>query len=149
MTLKEKVEAEMKAAMKSQDKERLTALRSIKSMILLEETKEGGGNGISADAEIKMLTKAAKQRKESADIYIKEGRQDLASKELAELAVIESFLPKQMSDEELKTALKEIIAKVGATSAKDMGKVMGTATKELAGKADGKKISEFVKSLLS
>lgn len=147
MTLKEKVEAEMKAAMKNQDKERLTALRGIKSLILLEETKEGGG-GISPEAEIRMLTKAAKQRKESAEIYAKEGRQDLADKELAELAVIESFLPKQLSDEELTAALKEIIGKVGATSAKDMGKVMGVATKELAGKADGKKISEVVKSLL-
>jgi hypothetical protein len=147
MTLKEKVEAEMKTAMKSQDKERLTALRSIKSLILLEETKEGA-NGVSVDAEMKMLAKAAKQRKESAEIFSKEGRQELAAKELAELAVIESFLPKQMSDDELKTALKDIIAKVGATSAKDMGKVMGTASKELAGKADGKKISEFVKSLL-
>jgi uncharacterized protein YqeY len=147
MTLKEKVEAEMKTAMKSQDKERLTALRSIKSLILLEETKEGA-NGISVDAEMKMLSKAAKQRKESAEIFTKEGRQELAAKELAELAVIESFLPKQMSDDEIKAALQEIIAKVGASSAKDMGKVMGAATKELAGKADGKKISEFVKSLL-
>jgi len=116
---------------------------------LLEETKEGFSGSMSADDEMKLLTKAAKQRKDSADIYEKQGRADLLEVELAELAVIQEFLPKALTDEELTAAIQEIITATGAAGPKDMGKVMGVASKQLAGKADGKAISEKVKSLLN
>jgi uncharacterized protein YqeY len=143
------VEAAMKAAMKAKEKEKLTALRSIKSMILLAETEKGQDGGLTEEAEIKLLTKAAKQRRESAQVYKENGRDDLWEKEIQELGVIEAFLPKQLSDEEIEAAVKEIITEVGATSPKEMGKVMGVATKKLAGKADGKKISQLVKDILN
>ena len=149
MSLKQNVEGQIKSAMIAKDKVRLTALRAIKSMILLEETKEGFSGSMSADDEIKLLTKAAKQRKDSADIYEKQGRADLLEVELAELAVIQEFLPKALTDEELTAAIQEIITATGAAGPKDMGKVMGVASKQLAGKADGKAISEKVKSLLN
>jgi len=149
MSLKQQIDNDIKEAMKAKDKEQLTALRSIKSLILLAESEKGGREGMDGDTEMKLLMRAAKQRKESAETYQANGRQELADKELAELAVIEKYLPKQMSDEELEAALKQIIEKVGASGPSDMGKVMGTATKELAGKADGKAISAKVKSLLS
>lgn len=149
MSLKEQIDSDIKEAMKAKDKEQLTALRSIKSLILLAESEKGGREGMNEDAEMKLLMKAAKQRKESAETYQANGRQELADKELAELQVIEKYLPKQMSDEELEAALKQIIEKVGASGPSDMGKVMGAATKELAGKADGKAISAKVKSLLN
>jgi uncharacterized protein len=149
MALKQKVEGEIKSAMIAKDKVRLTALRAIKSLILLEETKEGFSGELSGDEEMKLLTKAAKQRKDSAEIYEKQGRADLLEVELAELAVIQEFLPKALTDEELTLAIQEIINVTGAVSAKDMGKVMGVASKQLAGKADGKAISEKVKSLLN
>jgi uncharacterized protein YqeY len=133
----------------AKDKVRLTALRAIKSLILLEETKEGFSGELSADDEMKLLTKAAKQRKDSAEIYEKQGRADLLEVELAELAVIQEFLPKALTDEELTLAVQEIINVTGAIGPKDMGKVMGVASKQLAGKADGKAISEKVKSLLN
>lgn len=148
MSLKAKVDAEIKDAMKAKDQDALRALRGIKSMILLAETAEGQQGELSADSELKLLTKAAKQRKESAEMYVANGRQDLANTEQAELAIIEKFLPKQLSEEELKAKLSEIIANVGAKGPQDMGKVMGAATKELAGMADGKAISAMVKSLL-
>jgi hypothetical protein len=135
--------------MKAKEQDTLRALRAIKSLILLAETAEGKSGELTQEEEIKLLTKAAKQRRESAEIYKQQNREDLLKKELDELAVIEQFLPKAISDEELKAKLQEIISRVGATSAKDMGKVMGVANKELAGQADGRKISEMVKSLLA
>lgn len=149
MGLKATVESEIKKAMLAKDKDRLRALRAIKSLILLEETKTSAGSELSEDDEIKLLTKAAKQRKDSAEIYKQQNREDLLAVEMAELEIINEFLPKQLSESELEDALKAIISKVGASSPKDMGKVMGVATKELAGKADGKAISMKVKELLS
>ena len=149
MNLKEQIDADIKKAMLAKNKEELTALRGIKSMILLAETEKGGSGDISSDVEMKLLTKAAKQRKESAEIFQKEGRQDLAQKELFELEVISRYLPKQLSESEITDELKKIIAQVGAKGPQDMGKVMGTATKALAGKADGKMISDLVKKLLA
>ena len=149
MSLKQRIEGEIKSAMLARDKVRLTALRAIKSIILLEETKEGFSGELSAEDELKVLTKSAKQRKDSAEIYEKQNRADLLEVELAELAIIQEFLPKALSTEELVQAIQAIIASSGATGPKDMGKVMGLASKELAGKADGKAISEQVKLLLT
>lgn len=149
MALKQKIEGEIKSAMIAKDKVRLTALRAIKSLILLEETKEGFSGELSADDEMKLLTKSAKQRKDSAEIYEKQNRPDLLAVEQAELAIIQEFLPKALSEAELLQAIQAIIASCGATGPKDMGKVMGLASKELAGKADGKAISEQVKALLA
>jgi uncharacterized protein len=118
-------------------------------VILLEETKEGKSGDLTTEEETKLLTKAAKQRRDSADIYRQQNRPDLLDKELAELAVIEEFLPKQLSEDELKAKLEEIKARVGASAPSDMGKMMGVATKELAGIADGKAISAMVKALLA
>ncbi|ODS82875.1 MAG: glutamyl-tRNA amidotransferase [Cytophagaceae bacterium SCN 52-12] len=149
MSLKSQVEGGIKDAMRAKDQDTLRALRAIKSLILLEETKGGQAGELSAEDELRLLTKAAKQRKESIEVFRAQGREDLAEKEEAELAVVERFLPKQLSEEEVKTRLMDIIARVGATSAGDLGKVMGVATKELAGQADGKTISALAKSLLS
>jgi uncharacterized protein len=149
MALKQKVEGEIKSAMIAKDKVRLTALRAIKSMILLEETKGGFSGELSSEDEMKLLTKAAKQRRDSADIYQQQNRPDLLEVELAELAVIQEFLPKALTDEELTMAIQEIINVTGAVSAKEMGKVIGAANKQLAGKADGKAIADKVKSLLN
>ncbi|MBL7873181.1 MAG: GatB/YqeY domain-containing protein [Cyclobacteriaceae bacterium] len=148
MSLKQQIDSDIKSAMLAKNKEELTALRSIKSLILLAETEKGGSGEISQDVENKLLMKAAKQRKESAEIFQKEGRGELGEKELAELEVISRYLPKQLSQEEVVSELKKIIEQVGAKGPQDMGKVMGTATKQLAGKADGKLISELVKKLL-
>ncbi|MEY4986874.1 GatB/YqeY domain-containing protein [Aquirufa regiilacus] len=148
MALKETIEAGIKDAMRAKDADRLRALRAIKSMILLEETSGSNADGLSADAEMKILMKAAKQRKDSLDVYVTQNRPDLAEKEQAELSIIEEFLPKQLSEEELTTRIAEIIAAVGATSPADMGKVMGAASKQLAGLADGKAISVKVGELL-
>jgi len=149
MSLKQKVESEIKSAMIAKDKTRLNALRSIKSLILLEETKSGAKAEISEEDELKLLTKAAKQRKDSAEIYEKQGRADLLEVEMAELEVLQEFLPKALTEEEITAVIRAIIAQTGASSPKDMGKVMGVASKELAGKADGKVIAEKVKSLLN
>jgi uncharacterized protein len=149
MSLKQQIDGDIKTAMLAKNKEELMALRSIKSLILLAETEKGVSAEISSEAESKLLMKAAKQRKESAEIFQKEGRDELAQKELLELAVISRYLPKQMSEEEIATEVKKIIEQVGAKGPQDMGKVMGTATKHLAGKADGKMISEIVKKLLA
>jgi uncharacterized protein YqeY len=149
MGLKASVESEIKNAMLARDKDRLRALRAIKSLILLEETKEGAGAELSKEDEMKLLTKAAKQRKDSADIYKQQNREDLYSVEMAELEIISEFLPKQLTEAELEAELKAIISESGATGPKDMGKVMGIASKALAGKADGKAISQKVKELLS
>jgi uncharacterized protein YqeY len=149
MSLKTTIDNDIKKAMLAKNKEELEALRSIKSMILLAETEKGGSVDLAADIENKLLMKAAKQRKESAEIFQKEGRLDLAQRENVQLEVISRYLPKQMSEEEVTAELKTIIASVGAKGPQDMGKVMGTATKTLAGKADGKLISEIVKKLLN
>lgn len=149
MSLKKTIEADIKQAMLAKDKETLTAVRSIKSLILLAETESGAATELTPDQELKLLTKAAKQRRESAEVFTAQNRADLAEKELQELAVIEKYLPKQLSEEEVKEAIKAIIAEVGASSLADLGKVMGVATKSLAGKADGKVVSGIVKALLS
>ena len=149
MSLKQQIDNDIKQAMLARNKEALDALRSIKSMILLAETEKGGSGDISQETENKLLMKAAKQRKESADIFHKEGREDLAQREELQLEIISRYLPKQLSEEEIKTELQKIITQVGAKGPQDMGKVMGTATKQMAGKADGKLISEIVKKLLA
>ncbi len=148
MSLKEKIDAAIKSAMLAKQQSRLLALRSIKSLILLEETKEGGAASLSEDSEMKILNKAAKQRRDSLDIYKQQNRADLAEKEQAELSVIEEFLPKQLSPEELEVKIREFVAQLGAGPA-DMGKVMGLASKSLAGLSDGKSISETVKRVLA
>jgi len=148
MTLEEKINQAIKEAMLARAKERLEALRSVKSGIILLKTDKGPSHEVTTDEELKMLQRQVKQRKESAEIYSQQNRPELAEKELAEAKIIEEFLPAQMSAEELESKVKAIIAQVGAQSAKDMGKVMGVASKELAGKAEGKAISEMVKKLL-
>lgn len=149
MNLFDKVSGDIKTAMLARDKVRLEALRGIKKEFLEAKTAKGGDGELSDDAALKILAKMVKQRKESASIYTEQNREDLAGEELAQAAIIEEYLPKQLSEEELTAALKEIIARVGATSAKEMGKVMGTASKELAGKAEGKAISARVRELLA
>ena len=149
MSLKEKIDADIKTAMLAKEKDTLTALRAIKSAILLAETEKGVVAALTEDVEMKLLQKAAKQRKESAEVFATQNRADLAEKELAELAIIERYLPQQLSEEALKEKLTAIIARLGVTSAADMGKVMGVASKELAGTADGKAISAMIKAILA
>src|SRR6187399_1569514 len=149
MSLRQQIDNDIKKAMLAKNKEELDALRSIKSMILLAETEKGGSGDVSSDTENKLLMKAAKQRKESADIFQQQNRKDLADKELAQLEIINQYLPKQLSTEELEGEVKKVIAEVGAKGPQDMGKVMGVATKKFAGQADGKIISELVKKLLT
>ena len=149
MSLKSKVESNIKDAMRAKDQDKLRALRAIKSLILLEETSGNSTGDLSEDEELKLLTKAAKQRREAAEIFHAQGREDLAAKEEAELVFIEEFMPRQLTEEEVKAKLEEIIAQVGASSPADMGKVMGVATKELAGQADGKVVAGLVRSLLA
>lgn len=148
MALEQKIAEEMKAAMKAKDKVKLEALRSIKSALLLAKTEKGGSEGLSEADELKLLQKLQKQRKDSLGIYEEQGREDLAEEERAQLTVIEDFLPAQMSDEELREYLKELIVRLDAQGPKDMGKLMGTANKELSGKADGKRISQAASELL-
>ena len=149
MNLFDQVSSDIKAAMLAKDKVRLETLRGIKKEFLEAKTAKGGNGELSDDAATKILVKMVKQRKETAAIYTEQNRPELAQNELAEAAVIEGYLPKQMSEEELTEALKAIIAQVGASSAKDMGKVMGVASKQLAGKAEGRTISAKVKELLA
>lgn len=146
MELEDKVQGDMKAAMLAKDQPRLEALRAIKSVILLLKTSP---EGLSEESAIKALMKEAKKRREAADIFNQQNRKDLADVEVFQAGVIESYLPKMMSEEEVRAELQKIIEAVGAKSPADMGKVMGTATKQLAGKADGKMISTIVKDLLS
>ena len=148
MSLQQKVMEKMKEAMKSKDSIALESLRAIKSELLLLQTKGGASEELTAEDEIKLLQKLVKQRKDSAALYLEQGRQDLADPELAQVEIISQFLPEQMSDEAIKIVVAKIIEKTGATSMKDMGEVMGMASKELAGKADGKAISIAVKQLL-
>lgn len=149
MSLETQVMAEMKDAMKSKDEAALRGLRAIKAEIIKAKAEPGSGGQVSEDTEIKMLQKMVKQRRDSLEIYIKQNREDLAQKEREEIAIIEKFLPKQLGEAELKEALAKIIETVGASSPADMGKVMGVATKQLAGLADGKAISAAVKELLT
>ena len=148
MSLQAKIMEQLKVAMKAKDTVALQSLRAVKSEILLAQTKSGDPD-FTEDDEIKLLQKLVKQRKDSASLYIEQSRQDLADPELAEAAIIAQFLPTQMSAEDLQSFISELISKVGATGMKDMGRVMGMASKELAGKADGKAISTIVKELLS
>lgn len=149
MNLFDRISADIKSAMLAKDKVRLETLRGVKKEFLEAKTAPGSDGELSDDAALKILVKMVKQRKESAQIYNEQNRPELAQDELAQAAVIEEYLPKQLTDEELTEALKAIIAQVGATSAKEMGKVMGVASKQLAGKAEGKAISAKVKELIS
>ena len=149
MSLKQTIDSDIKAAMLAKDQVKLLALRDIKKAILIEETKPGANGEISDADEMKLLQKAVKQRRDSAEIYTAQNRPDLLEKELAEIAVIEKYLPKALSEEELTAAVKAVIEQVGAKSAAEIGKVMGLASKQLAGKADGRAISETAKKLLS
>ena len=148
MSLTTQIDQEIKQAMLGKQEARLRGLRAIKSALLLARTEKGASEEISQETEIKVLQKLIKQRKESADIYKAQNREDLYKIEAEEMEVIEGFLPKQMERGEIEAFLKDLINRIGATSVKDMGKVMGAANKELAGKADGKTISEVVKQLL-
>jgi Uncharacterized conserved protein len=149
MGLLDKVMTEMKAAMKAKDTVALESLRAIKSAILLAKTETGAGAELSEEEEVKLIQKLVKQRKDSAAIYQQQGREDLAGPELAQVAVIEKFLPEQLSEEEIEKVVLKTIASVGASGMQDMGKVMGIVSKELAGQADGKTISNIVKVKLS
>lgn len=145
----DQISNDIKDAMKAKDKVRLETLRNIKKYFLEAKTAPGANDTLTDENALKILQKLAKQGKESASLYVSQNRQDLADDELAQVAVIETYLPKKMSETELEAALRDIIAIVGATSMKDMGKVMGTATKQLAGKAEGSAISALVKKLLA
>ncbi len=149
MSLEQRIMADMKDAMKSKNESVLRGLRAIKAEIIKAKTEPGANGEIDEATELKFLQKMMKQRKDSLDIFEKQGRQDLAEKEKEEIAVIEKFLPKQMTEAEIKEAVSAIIAETGAKTAAEMGKVMGVASKQLAGKADGKTISALVKELLS
>ena len=149
MSLSVKVMTALKEAMKSKDQTALTALRAVKSAILLAQTESGAKEELTEEQELKLLQKQVKQRKDSAAVYIDQGREDLAEPELAEAKVIEQFLPEAMSEEDIAKVVEDIIAKTGAEGMKDMGKVMGMASKELAGRADGKTISNIVKAKLA
>lgn len=149
MDLFETISADIKKAMLAREKVRLEALRGIKKEFLEAKTAKGSDGNLTDEKAVQILAKMIKQRKESAEIYVQQNRPELAQAELAQAAVIEEYMPKQLSDEELADALREIIARVGATSPKEMGKVMGVASKELAGKAEGRAISAKVKELLA
>lgn len=148
MSLKTQIDADIKQAMLAKDQDKLRALRAIKSLILLEETKGGQAGDLKPEDETRLLTKAVKQRKDSADIYRQQNRADLLAAEEAEIAVIEQYLPKQLTEAELREHVQAIISRLGASVPSDLGKVMGVASKELSGKADGKAISGMVKTLL-
>lgn len=149
MSLEQQVMDQMKDAMKAKDEAALRGLRAIKAEIIKAKTEPGAGGEITAEGELKLLQKIVKQRRDSLEIFTQQNRADLAKKEQEEIAIIEKFLPKQLTADEIKEALALIITEVGATSPADMGKVMGVATKQLAGKADGKIVSALVKELLA
>lgn len=149
MSLEQKIMAELKTAMLAKDEKTTRSLRAVKAAIILAKTSEGANGELKEEDEIKLLQKLVKQRKDSLEIFQQQNRADLVQKEQDEITVIEKFLPKQLSADELKVIVAGIIADTGASSAADMGKVMGVATKQLAGKADGKSISAAVKELLS
>ncbi len=145
----EQISEDIKAAMKARDKVALETLRNVKKVFLEAKTAPGANDTLTDEDALKLMQKLVKQGKDAAQIYVGQNRQDLADEELAQVAVIERYLPKMLSGEELEAAIKQIIEAVGATSMKDMGKVMGTATKQLAGKAEGRAINEMVKKLLA
>ena len=149
MSLEQKIMPELKAAMLAKDEKAVRSLRAIKAAIIVAKTAEGAGGELKEEDEVKLLQKLVKQRKDSLDIFTQQNRADLASREQEEIEVIEKFLPKQLSQDELKSEISAIIAETGATSAAEMGKVIGLANKKLAGRADGKTISLVVKELLS
>lgn len=149
MDLFERISKDIVSAMKAKDKNRLDALRNVKKLFLEAKTSPGANDTLTDETAMKIMQKLVKQGKDSADIYVSQNRQDLADVELAQVAVIEEYLPKPLSPEELEAKLRDIISEVGATGMKDMGKVMGTATARLAGMADGKAISAAVKKLLA
>jgi len=149
MSLEQTINADIKTAMLAKDEKGLRGLRAIKAAIILAKTAEGAGGEIKQEEEIKMLQKLVKQRKDSLEIFTQQNRSDLAVKESEEIEVIERYLPKQLDAETLKNLIQTIITETGASSPADMGKVMGAANKQLAGKADGKSISTIVKELLS
>lgn len=149
MSLEQKIMTELKTAMLAKDEKSLRSLRAVKAAILLAKTSEGATGDLKEEDEVKLLQKLVKQRKDSLEIYRQQNREDLAQKEQEEIQVIEKFLPEQLSVEELRNIIAGIITDTGASSPADMGKVMGVATKQLAGKADGKTISGLVKELLS
>ena len=149
MALETQIQKDIMAAMKEKDTVRLNAVRSIKSAILLAKTSEGGSKELSDADIVKLIQKLAKQRKEAAEQYVAAGRQELADNEMNEAAVLDTYLPKQLSEAEVETKIREIIARVGASKPSDMGKVMGVATKELAGLAEGRLISGIVRNLLN
>ena len=148
MTLFDRINEDIKEAMKAREKTRLEALRNLKKLMLEERAAKGAGSELTDGESLKLVQKLVKQGKDAATIYQQQNRPDLAAQELDQVAALEVYLPKQMSDAELAAAVREIIDRTGATSVKDMGKVMGVATKELAGKADGKEIAAKVKELL-
>jgi len=149
MSLDQNMNTALKEAMKAKDEVKLRTLRAIKSAFLVAKTAPGSSHELTDADELKIIQKLYKQRKDSCDIFMEQGREDLAKTEKEEMAILEAFLPKQMSDDELSATLKAIIEQTGASSPKDMGKVMGMATKQLSGKADGKRISGIVRQLLS
>ena len=149
MALFEQISQDIVAAMKAKDKVKLETLRNVKKLFLEAKTAPGANDTLTDDAAIKIMAKMVKQGKDAADIFNEQGRTDLAEEELAQVSVIEAYLPKALTPEELEAALREIIIRTGATGSKDMGKVMSTASKELAGRADGKTISTLVKQLLA
>jgi uncharacterized protein YqeY len=149
MNLEQKVMDEMKEAMKSKNEASLRALRAIKAEIIKAKTEPGAGGEVSPEKEVNLLQKMMKQRKDSLEIYQQQKREDLAKKELEEISIIQNFLPQQLTGEELKAELQQIISDIGASSPADIGKVMGAASKKLAGRADGKTISAMVKELLA
>lgn len=149
MSLEQQIMSDMKDAMKAKNEAALRGLRAIKAEIIKAKTEPGSNGEISQDTEIKLLQKLVKQRRDSLEIFSTQGREDLAQKEREEIEIIEKFLPKQLSEEELATAIRQIITDTGASSVADMGKVMGAAAKQLAGRADGKTISTMVKQLLA
>ena len=149
MSLKERVEVDLKGAIRSQNKDEIRALRGIKSLLLLAATEKGASGDLSEDAEIALLSKAVKQRKDSAKLYQEQGREDLAEIELAEISIISKYLPEQLSEAELQQHLEKLIAELGASGPQDMGKVMGAANKQLKGRAEGGTIAKIVKTILS
>lgn len=149
MTLEQRINDDIKAAMLAREKEKLNALRAVKSAILLAKTQKGGSDELDEEAEIKLLKQLVKQRQDSAEMYKAQNREDLYAEEKSQLDVISTYLPQMMSEEEVESTLKQIIADNGFAGMKDMGKVMGMATKTFAGKADNKMVSEIVKRLLS
>ncbi len=149
MSLKDRINEDIKAAMKAKEQDKLAALRAVKSAILLAETEKGAGEGINNDQEVALLQRLVKQRKEAAELYVQQGREDLAKEEFFQAEVVSVYLPQQLSEEEVRKELADVIEKTGASSMADMGKVMGMAMGKLKGKADGKLISSLVKELLA